>query len=168
MYGRTNSSSHQLISECNTDFNKLEEKLAKSVIQCRHLEQQIDSLKQKISEKENKYSSSSSDGKNGKNGKTEVPKKKKRGKFGVGKIFEKSKEQLQTELSSTQNKLKQEISNRDRLKAQLQQKSKYRDVLFSKVITDFIRHEEYRLKMNKYIYCIYAKINEESLLECIV
>merc|ERR1712130_108092 len=122
-----------------------EEKLAKSVIECRRLEAQIDSLKNKILEKENK-----NDGAN----------KKKR----TFKIFEKSKEQLQTELSSTQNKLKQEISNRDRLKAQLQQKSKYRDVLFSKVITDFIRYEEYRLKMNKYIYCIYSKINEESLV----
>merc|ERR1712130_318422 len=123
-----------------------EEKLAKSVIECRRLEAQIDSLKNKILEKENK-----NDGAN----------KKKR----TFKIFEKSKEQLQTELSSTQNKLKQEISNRDRLKAQLQQKSKYRDVLFSKVITDFIRYEEYRLKMNKYIYCIYAKINEEALMK---
>eukprot|EP01083_Nonionella_stella_P077750 212441_1 len=147
-----NVSSHQLISECNTDFNKLEEKLAKSVIECRRLETQIDGLKQRISEKENKNKKSDT--------KTKIKSKKR-----TFKIFEKSREQLQTELSSTQNKLKQEISNRDRLKAQLQQKSKYRDVLFSKVITDFIRHEEYRLKMNKYIYCIYSKITEESLLK---
>lgn len=65
------------------------------------LYEQIDNLRQRIHEKENKHKKN----------------KAKSGKSGKGfKIFKKSKEQLMTEQSSTQNKLKEEISNRDTLK----------------------------------------------------
>lgn len=36
-----NMTSQRLINECNNEFNKLEEKLAKSVIECRRLETQV-------------------------------------------------------------------------------------------------------------------------------
>lgn len=135
-----NNASHQFISDCTADFNKLEDKLARSVIDCIKYESTIDQLKNRIQDKDNPQ--------------------RERKKF---QLFSKSKQQLQTDLSSAQSKLKMEISNRDRLKSQLQQKSKYRDVLFSKVITDFIRHEEYRLQMYKYLYLAYSKMTEEAL-----
>ena len=49
-----NAASQKYISECNSDFIALETKLAKSVIECRRLETQIESLKQRIYEKEHK------------------------------------------------------------------------------------------------------------------
>jgi len=149
---KQNAASHQLIAECNADFAKLEEKLAKSWIECRRLEDDINKLKQRILEKNggtvSKHPHKGSD--------------LTRKRF---KIFERSKEQYQAEMATTQTKLKNEISNRDRLKSQLQQKTKYRDVLYGKVITDFVRHDEYRLRMTKFVYALYVKINEEALLK---
>eukprot|EP01084_Bolivina_argentea_P129836 229272_1 len=123
-----------LIMDCNKDFMKLECELAKYIIACREYESKIDSLKIKLSVRE---------------GRSESLRNRRRYHYFGGK----SLLQLRDDLSFTENKLKQEIVNRNRLKSQLQQKFKYRDRLYALATICVIEHWIRIYKITKLYDC---------------
>ena len=117
-----------LMMECNEDFLAIEEKLAKSIVECRKLENEIDSLKIRVHERENYRATS---------------RVRRTGFRGINAFATSG---LKNDLSLKQNKLKQEILNRDRIKQQCQQKAKYRDRLRSILTVILI---EYWIRIHK-------------------
>lgn len=151
-------SSHLLINECSNDFQNLQEKMHKLMSDVEGTRQKIANVKIKLSELEPSKSNSKDKSKKHGQKKSILP------TFG----FKKSRTQLNNDLKALEKRLKQDESNRDALKAQLQQKTKYKEVLYSKVLTDFLRHEEFRINTIRYIMNVYAKIHELRLAIVIV